>query len=217
MARRADWVISWSRPTSILDALRQVYLNLSSCCVFILLCIGTFFYDHVIQNFRKCLHAPETRFLTHQRPKILRPKKDASIPLNTMRPRSLTLPLSMEESDTKQRTDDQSQSELLSKLPYEVRSLIFEYAVTGDGNVVHVFKRGKRLGHWHCRRQVDGQPCSWVDPCSKALPFKAMTLDEHGVFSGGDPTMQRYFDKSKIEPSKKDLPALSLLSTCRQT
>lgn len=85
--------------------------------------------------------------------------------------------------------------------------------------MIHVYKKSKRLGHWRCKRQNDGLPCTWVDPCSRCLPFKAMSMDENGVLISGDPTLQRYFDRSKIVSTKRehDVGPLSLLCTCRQT
>jgi hypothetical protein len=141
-----------------------------------------------------------------------------------LRRRALTLPLPEKGSgdapwNFQQQTVQQTSSELCTKLPYEVRSLILELVVAGERNVVHIYKKSKRMGHWRCRRQVDGQPCTWIDPCSKSLPFKAMTVDENGVWISGDRTMQRYFDRSKIPSTKKDsdIGTLSLLCTCRQT
>ena len=118
-----------------------------------------------------------------------------------------------------QKTVQQSNSGLCTKLPFEVRSLIFELVIADESNVVHVYKKSKRMGHWRCKRQVDGLPCTWINPCSKSLPFKAMTMDDNGVLISGDHSMQRYFDRSKILSTKKeyDIGPLSLLCACRQT
>ncbi len=46
-----------------------------------------------------------------------------------------------------------------------------------------------------------------------------MLMDDNGVLISGDPTMQRYFDRSKIISTKKeyDIGPLPLLCACRQT
>jgi hypothetical protein len=214
MARDSDDSVTSPRPTSAHDAVQQLSSNLSR-----LSHVGTSLWESTRSRLRH-QKSPYQK----QRPNVLKRKDNRDLPLHGMRRRALTLPLPEEESgeapwDFKQRTVDQSNSGLCTRLPYEVRSLIFELVVAGESNVVHVFKKSKKMGHWRCRRQVDGLPCTWIDPCSKALPFKAMVMDENGVLISGDPSMQRYFDRSKIVSSKKDkdIGVLSLLCTCRQT
>jgi 5-methylcytosine-specific restriction endonuclease McrA len=200
-------------PTSAHDAVQQLSSNLSR-----LSHVGTSLWESTRSRLRH-QKSPYQK----QRPNVLKRKDNRGLPLLGVR-RALTLPLPEKGSreatwDFTQNTVDQSNSGLCTRLPYEVRSLIFKLVVAGESNVVHVFKRSKKMGHWRCRRQLDGLPCTWIDPCSKALPFKAMIMDENGVLISGDPSMQRYFDRSKIVPSKKDkdIGVLSLLCTCRQT
>lgn len=215
MARDSgDSLLRSLRPVSAHGAVHQLSSNLSR-----LSHVGTTLWESTRSR------------LTHQKsphPKqrhnVLIRKDAKGLQSLGMRRRALTLPLLEEGSEPsrsgfQQKTADQTGSELCTKLPYEVRSLIFELVVAGESNVVHVFKKSKRMGHWRCKRQVDGLPCTWIDPCSKALPFKSMTMDENGVLISGDPTMQRYFDRSKIGPTRKDkdIGVLSLLCTCRQT
>jgi hypothetical protein len=169
----------------------------------------------------KHIYSRPVRYLKHARNAITG-KKRSPDSLTDLR-RALTLPLPIEEDEElvpctpKQTTIEQVNSKLCTMLPYEVRSLIFEFAVAGDENVVHVFKNGKKgIAHWKCRKQKDGQPCNWTDPCSNSLPFKAMVLNELGVIVSGDTSQQRYFDRSRIEHPVKGYGVLSLLLTCRQ-
>jgi hypothetical protein len=201
------------RPISAHDAVHQLSSNLSR-----LSHVGTSLWAST----RNRLTHPHSPYKT-QRSNVLKRKNIKGGQL-VLKRRALTLPLPEKGSgddpwNFQQTTVQQTNSGLCTKLPYEVRSLIFELVVAGESNVVHVYKKSKRMGHWRCRRQVDGLPCTWIDPCSKSLPFKAMTMDENGVLISGDPTMQRYFDRSKILSTKKycDIGALSLLCTCRQT
>lgn len=199
------------RPVSVHDAVHQLSSNLSR-----LSHVSTSLWEST----RSRLTNQKSPYQS-QRPGLLKRKKGLQPGL---RRRALTLPLPEKGSSDslwnfQQQTIQQTGSELCMKLPYEVRSLIFGLVVAGDSNVVHVYKKSKRMGHWRCRRQVNGLPCTWIDPCSKALPFKAMSLDDNGVLISGDPTMQRYFDRSKILSTKRDhdIGPLSLLCTCRQT
>lgn len=56
---------------------------------------------------------------------------------------------------SRQRTDTQALSPFMSKLPFEIRHMIYEQVLTGgDGcEVVHVLRKQGRLGHWRCRMQ----------------------------------------------------------------
>jgi hypothetical protein len=201
------------RPISAHDAVHQLSSNLSR-----LSHVGTSLWEST----RSRLTHQHSPYKT-QRSNVLKRKNTKGGQLG-LRRRALTLPLPEKGSgdalwNFQQTTVRQTNSGLCTKLPYEVRSLIFELVVAGESNVVHVYKKSKRMGHWRCRRQANGLPCTWIDPCSKSLPFKAMSMDENGVWISGDPTMQRYFDRSKILSTKKDsdIGALSLLCTCRQT
>lgn len=205
---------SLHRPVSAHDAVHQLSSNLSR-----LSHVGTSLW----QSTRSRLtHHPSP--YQGQQHNVLKRRSHKGGQLLGTRRRALTLPLPEKGSGEapwhfQQKTIQQSGSGLCMKLPFEVRSLIFEFVVVGESNVVHVYKKSKRMGHWRCKRQVDGLPCTWVDPCSKCLPFKAMTMDENGVLISGDHTMQRCFDRSKIVSTKKehDIGPLSLLCTCRQT
>jgi hypothetical protein len=201
------------RPISAYDTVHQLSSNLSR-----LSHVGSSLWESTRSRLTH-QHSPYKM----QRYNVLKRKNTKGGHLG-LRRRALTSPLPEKGSgdapwNFQQQTVQQTSSELCTKLPYEVRSLILELVVAGERNVVHVYKKSKRMGHWRCRRQVDGQPCTWIDPCSKSLPFKAMTVDENGVLISGDRTMQRYFDRSKILSTKKDsdIGSLSLLCTCRQT
>jgi len=214
MARDSADLVTFPRRTSAHDTVQQLSSNLSR-----LSHLGTSLWESTRNRLRH-KKSPYQK----QRANVLKWKYKRGLPLLGMRRRALTLPLPDKGNgeapqDFSQKTADQSSSGLCTRLPFEVRRLIFELVVAGESNVVHVFKRSKKMGHWRCRRQLGGLPCTWIDPCSKALPFKAMIMDENGVLISGDPSMQRYFDRSKIVPSKKDkdIGVFSLLCTCRQT
>jgi hypothetical protein len=175
---------------------------------------------HDILSRIKHVYSRPARYLKHARNAITGKKSPDS--LTDLR-RALTLPLPIEDDEElvpcspKQTTIEQVDSKLCTMLPYEVRSLIFDLVVAGDENVVHVFKKGKKgIAHWKCRKQKDGQPCNWTDPCSNSLTIKAMVLNELGIIISGDATQQRYFDRSRIEPPQKGYGVLALLLTCRQ-
>ncbi|KAN0095441.1 hypothetical protein V8E51_016152 [Hyaloscypha variabilis] len=201
------------RPVSAHDAVHQLSSNFSR-----LSHVGTSLWE----NTRSRLSHQKSPYHA-QRPSLLKRKNGKGGQLGLKR-RALTLPLPEKGSSDalwnfQQQTVQQTDSGLCMRLPYEVRSLIFELVVAGEKSVVHVYKKSKRMGHWRCRRQANGLPCTWIEPCSKALPFKAMSTDDRGVLISGDHTMQRYFDRSKILSNKKDhdISPLSLLCTCRQT
>ena len=201
------------RPVSAHDAVHQLSSNFSR-----LSHVGTSLWE----NTRSRLSHQKSPYHA-QRPRLLKRKNGKGGQLGLKR-RALTLPLPEKGSSDalwnfQQQTVQQTDSGLCMRLPYEVRNLIFELVVAGENSVVHVYKKSKRMGHWRCRRQDNGLPCTWIEPCSKALPFKAMSMDNHGVLISGDHTMQRYFDRSKILSNKKDhdISPLSLLCTCRQT
>lgn len=200
-------------PVSAHDAIHQLSSNLSR-----LSHVGTSFW----QSTRSHLNPQKSPY--QQRHSVLKRKSLKAGPLLGSRRRALTLPLPETgsgdyPSNIQQTTIQQTNSGLCTSLPYEVRSLIFELVIIGESNVVHVYKKSKRMGHWRCKRHVDGLPCTWINPCSKSLPFKSMLMDDNGVLISGDPTMQRYFDRSKILSTKKeyDIGPLSLLCACRQT
>ena len=89
---------------------------------------------------------------------------DAPVPLSRKRKRALTNPLpdieliqSIPDSvrRSRQRNDDQKTCLFLTKLPFEIRQLIYEEVLAGGGgSVVHIFRKHSRLGHWRCRIQT---------------------------------------------------------------
>jgi len=93
--------------------------------------------------------------------------KDAPVPLPLRRKRTLTNPLPALDTITglsnkvrrsRQRTSEQPMCRFLTKLPYELRLMIYREVLVGSGkgNVVHILRKHQRLGHWRCRLQQDG-------------------------------------------------------------
>lgn len=91
-------------------------------------------------------------------------------PLSRRRKRALTDPLPALEPEqsmaysirrSRQRTDTQTMSSFLTKLPFEIRLMIYEQVLAGgDGcEVVHVLRKQGRLGHWRCRMQHGLELC----------------------------------------------------------
>jgi len=84
-------------------------------------------------------------------------QKEAPKPMGR-RKRALTLPLPDQRNDVlpwkpAQRTEDQSQSAFFGRLPYEIREMIYEYALAGSMHI-HIFRRtDRRLGHYKCYRE----------------------------------------------------------------
>lgn len=72
---------------------------------------------------------------------------NAPMPLPKTRERALTLISDMPEQ--RQRIYEQAQSNFFAKLPAELRSLIYTEIL--GGNVLHIVKREKRLGHLRCK------------------------------------------------------------------
>ncbi|OCK80181.1 hypothetical protein K432DRAFT_353504 [Lepidopterella palustris CBS 459.81] len=117
-------------------------------------------------------------------------KEEAAYFQRQPRERSLTLPLppSSPSFQVKQRTCNQSQSALLSKMSTELRLLIWEFAIADE--VVHIVQQRKRLCNTVCTESPDS-----VDGFHRCL----------GYVSGyGDIWLQ--------QPGAK---LLSLLKTCR--
>lgn len=84
------------------------------------------------------------------------------LPLPVQRKRALTLPIppDADRKDVfgrpKQKTYDQSQSALFSKLPGEVRAMIYREVLCGPVPIVHIVKKGRRkLGYVRCRGLKD--------------------------------------------------------------
>ena len=85
-------------------------------------------------------------------------KHGPPIPLPVQRKRALTLPIPPDADNKnllgrqKQKTYDQSQSTLFSKLPGEVRTMIYREVLCGPVPIVHIVtKRNRKLGHIRCR------------------------------------------------------------------
>ena len=78
---------------------------------------------------------------------------NAPIPLPFSRPRNLTLPLPRisTELGSLQYTKEQLQSTFFTKLPVEVRLVVYRYVLVGSSRTIHVIrKQYKRLGHFRC-------------------------------------------------------------------
>ena len=90
-------------------------------------------------------------------------------PLPKIRKRSLTLPLPSIDSihklsssirRSRQITHSQENALLLTKLPYEIRLMIYgEVLAGGSGNVIHLLRKYDRMGHWRCRMQDGEELC----------------------------------------------------------
>lgn len=95
-------------------------------------------------------------------------------PLPSPRPRRLTLPLRpwrMGDISIRQKTQGQAQSMLFSKLPVEIRMLIYDLALSGDGRTIHIVRRRRdHLSHVRCTNQdgrCKGYECfRWWTPSS---------------------------------------------------
>jgi hypothetical protein len=100
-------------------------------------------------------------FYTTLRERKSNMKANMSKPLPTKRKRALTL---LSPASPKQSTVPQTQSPLFSKLPFEIRSLIYGHMLRG---VVHVFRLDKKLLAWRCGKQSRGEnmQCHWSHPC----------------------------------------------------
>lgn len=61
---------------------------------------------------------------------------------------------------SRQRTDPQSMSSFMAKLPLELRQMIYAEVLAGGGcEVVHILRKEGRLGHWRCRLQQGLELC----------------------------------------------------------
>ena len=84
------------------------------------------------------------------------------LPLPVQRKRALTWPIPPDADSKdifgrpKQKTCDQSQSVLFSKLPAEVRTMIYKEVLCGPVPIVHIVKKRKRkLGYVRCQGLED--------------------------------------------------------------
>ena len=136
-------------PASVHDAVHQLSSNLSR-----LSHVGTSFW----QSTRSHLNPQKSSY--QQRHSVLKRKSLKSEPLLGSRRRALTLTLPEKGSRDDPSNIQQTNSGLCTRLSYESRSLIFELVIIGESNVVHVYKKSKRMGHWRCERHVDSPPCT---------------------------------------------------------
>lgn len=95
-------------------------------------------------------------FIDYEWDRFQKWRKD--IPPLPRRKRALTLPLPLPPSPAylrktgkgKQRTEDQLQSLFLTRLPLEIRELIYKYTLCNSTHI-HIFRRvDRRLGHCNC-------------------------------------------------------------------
>ena len=147
-------------------------------------------------------------------------KRNAPRPLPEPRKRALTAPLPLPEGyhhdgdNAKQghkcglkcqmrvygmqRTFDQTQSPLFSRLPAEVRRLIYIDVFGGENSVVHVVRKYQRLGHLRC-----------TSTCrSRELPYSG-----ESCWGSKDETGDWY---PTPEKARTDDGSVHLLRTCRK-
>ncbi|KAE9378317.1 hypothetical protein N431DRAFT_366763 [Stipitochalara longipes BDJ] len=168
-------MFTWRRPTSVVDACHLLFgffKHALLCSLFytivpILFCTAQIYKLHTVigTTLARRRYAPNKLPTTR--------KRALTIPLH--RPATLSLL-----SRVKQKTVQQTNSCLYSKLPSEIRQQIFELAICGDGNVLHVFREGKKIGVWRCGKQANGQPCSWTYPCSVSLACNGLGVTDDG-------------------------------------
>jgi hypothetical protein len=136
-------MFTWRRPTPAADACHLLLKLFVHALLYCLFCIGycIWFCIAQIYKLRMLIAAALAR------------RRNAPNTLPTIRKRALTIPLHHPAtlslmSRVKQKTAQQTNTCLYSKLPSEIRQQIFEPAICGDGNVLHVFREGKRMGVW---------------------------------------------------------------------
>lgn len=94
----------------------------------------------------------------------------APTPLPRKRKRALTNPLLEIDIDhglsysirrSRQRNDLQGASLFITKLPQEIRNIIYaEVLCSGEYRLVHMLPKDGKLGHWRCRLQMGKEPCA---------------------------------------------------------
>jgi hypothetical protein len=218
-----DDMFGWHHPKSFRDACEQISFNICIRSLLSLSSICEWLWKHVIKNPREYF-----RFKRRLRKEAMMFKEAAIIPLPKNRKRSLTPPrlLSASKSkvslprSSKPRTVVQSQSGLCYKLPSEIRRMVWGHVISGKegGSVLHVFRTGKRMAHWRCAKPVDGQPRSWRDPCSNALPFNQHYCDEigHVHASPKERLSNRTYGAARIDAGDLNGGFLGMLRSCRQ-
>ena len=108
-------------------------------------------------------------------------KHGPPLPLPVQRKRALTLPIPPDADNKnlfgrpRQKTYDQSQSALFSKLPGEVRTMIYKEVLCGPVPIVHIVtKRKRKLGHVRCRglkdHDVDESSDSYIHTVGSPRP-----------------------------------------------
>jgi hypothetical protein len=141
---------------------------------------------------------------------------DAPVPLPRKRKRALTSPLPAIELTqdlshsirysirrSRQRTDEQTKSGFLTKLPPEIRQIIYgEVLACGDRKLIHILRKRGRLGHWRCRIQNGLEVCdTQVQRCVEGwLEYKRKLW---------------HWDKQGRVDLRTDGGLLNLLLTCR--
>lgn len=206
MARDSDDAFEWHTPTSPRDAVELIYFNFICGGLISLLWIGLAFFLYVVQNVRSCCGVRQPHHIDKAR-NARRLKKITPKPLPLQRKRALTLPLPSPPTTTfwkiKQRTDAQQDSSLLSKLPLEIRQLVYQEVIFGEaqGKVFHVYTRWRKLNSWQCTQPSKGQPCVWRTLCTLPVPGSACR----------DPN----YLQNNEHPVANDI-FVSMLRTCRQ-
>jgi hypothetical protein len=101
---------------------------------------------------------PRRRRCGHHYPRL--PYTEPQFP--TPRPRALSVPLIERQED--QRTLDQPQSEFMTKLPLELRRMVYQHAL--GGVTIHLQTVGGKPRAKQCA-QPGGCECSYFDPLSE--------------------------------------------------
>lgn len=227
--RDSDDIFEWHRPTSAKDAVELIYFNFICGCLIGCLWLGAGFFYGISKGIRTCCGFRKPHF-TEEARVTRRRKKESPVPLPAKRRRALTIPLPVPPTGTnipwqiKQKTFTQSHSDLVTKLPFEIRRSIIEYVIFGDeeGEVFHVFKKWRKLNYWQCHKTVDGLPCSWQVPCCQALSINMALSDNNNLshppydFYKRHRAERCFNPKLVSEPRKFDGGVVSLLRTCRQ-
>ena len=146
----------WHKPESITDAWEIVRMTIwaGPTLVCLKLCDA---------NWAARIHRPPDLQQLARRARGLQ-VIEAPVPLPVRRKRALTHPLPDAAQGIlsnvrryRQKTDDQETSLFLTKLPLEVRQIVYENVLAGGGeganNAVHILRKHGRLGHWRCRVQ----------------------------------------------------------------
>lgn len=158
--RDSDDLFEWHRPTSIGEGVRLIYYNFFCGIGVGLLWIGFAFYQAIFKCMliRTACGNRTPHYIKERREAIIEARRRGKlsvVPLPAVRKRALTVPSSLDSTShlgTRHRTDAQEACGLLSKLPFEIRRLVFEYAIFHEPgrNLVHIYKQNRKMGHWQC-------------------------------------------------------------------